>query len=343
MKTARMLLAAALLTSLAGLAYVAQQTEASGSKMVTAAQAFLAGLNAEQKTQASFDFDNKERTNWNFIPLQDKNKKTTRKGLPLEDMTAEQKKAALALVKAGTSEVGFNAATTIMSLESILKEQEKTGAMVRNPEWYFFTIFGSPAKTGKWGWRVEGHHLSINITMDGTQVVAATPTFFGANPAEVKSGPNKGARVLASTEDIALELYNSLDESQKKVALQPKHFGEPEQKSLTPKVGEPVGLAAAKMTEAQRDILWKLMKSYATRSFTAEVAENELKKAVVEGTDKIHFAFTGIARLGMGYTYRVQGPTFLIEFLNIQNDSGGNPNNHIHSDWRKLKGDFGLK
>ncbi len=145
-------------------------------------------------------------------------------------MTAEQKKTALALVKAGTSESGNVKAVTIMSLESILREQEKKGAMVRNPEWYFFTIFGTPAKTGKWGWRVEGHHLSLNFTMEGTQVVAATPFFFGANPAEIKSGPKKGERILASAEDLAKELYNALTEEQKLIALQKKDFPEPGQK-----------------------------------------------------------------------------------------------------------------
>src|SRR5205814_1267379 len=137
-----------------------------------------------QKEKALIAFDSKERTNWNFVPLQDKERRTTRKGLPLQDMTDAQKKAALALVRAGTSEQGNVAAITIMSLEAILRDQEgKKGAMVRDPEWYFFTIFGTPAKTGNWGWRVEGHHLSLNFTMEGTQVVSATPNFFGANPA----------------------------------------------------------------------------------------------------------------------------------------------------------------
>jgi Protein of unknown function (DUF3500) len=342
MKSARILLAGILLASLAGLAYVAQQAEPSGSRMVTAAQAFVASLKPEQKSQASIDFASKERTNWNFVPLQDKNKKTTRKGLALEDMTAEQKKAALALVKAGTSDIGYEAATTIMSLETILKEQETKGAMVRNPEWYFFTIFGTPAKTGKWGWRVEGHHLSLNITMDGTQVVATTPSFFGANPAEVKAGATKGNRILASTEDIAFELVKSLDDGQKKVAHQTKHFGEPEQKSVTPKLGTPLGVAGTKMTEAQRTILWKLMKSYADRCFPAEQAAAELKAAKDAGLDNVYFAFSGVAERGKGQTYRVHGPTFVIEFLNIQADSGGNANNHIHSAWRRINGDFGL-
>ena len=142
---------------MAGLAYVAQQNETSGSRMVTAAQAFLASLNDEQKAQASFAFDDKERTNWNFIPLQDnKTKKSTRKGLPLEDMTPAQKKAALALVKAGTSEVGFNAATTIMNLEKILKEQEKTGAIFATPNGTSSRSSAHPAKPANGAGALKG-------------------------------------------------------------------------------------------------------------------------------------------------------------------------------------------
>jgi Protein of unknown function (DUF3500) len=343
MKTARILLAGVVLASLAGMAYVAQKTETSGSRMVTAAQAFLSSLTAEQKARASFAYDSDERTRWFFTPQQDKAKKATRKGLPLEDMTAEQKKSALALVKAGTSEIGFHAATTIMSLESILKEQEKSGAMVRNPEWYFFTIFGTPAKTGTWGWRVEGHHLSLNFTMDGTTVVAATPSFFGANPAEVKTGPAKGSRILARAEDLAVELSNSFNADQKTVALQPKHFGEPGEKTPSPKVGTPAGLPAKNMTAAQKAILAKLIKSYLERDFTPDLAVTEWSLAKDADLDKVHFAFTGAAERGKGFTYRIQGPTFVIEFLNIQDDSAGNPNNHIHSAYRRIKGDFGLK
>src|SRR5262249_54171239 len=147
-------------------------------------------------------FDSKERTNWHFVPLQDKEKRPTRKGLPLGEMNEEQRKAALALVSAGTSPEGDKKATTIMSLETILRELERGGAMVRDPAWYFFTVFGTPSKTGKWGWRVEGHHLSLNFTLDGGKVISATPAFFGANPATVMQGPRKGLRTLPEAEDL---------------------------------------------------------------------------------------------------------------------------------------------
>jgi hypothetical protein len=352
MKTFKLTLALFALAAVTGIAYVAQQADA-GANMVSAADAFVGTLTADQKKQAIFGFDSDERVSWEFIPLQDpKTRKYTRKGLPLEEMTAEQKKAALALVKVATSAAGYETATTIMSLEKILREQEENkGAMVRNPEWYFFTIFGTPSKTGKWGWRVEGHHLSMNFTMEGVQVVASTPCFFGSNPAEVKGGPNKGKRILPQAEDYARDLYKSLDEEQKKVALQSKSFDEPGEnpkgtkgykpRTKTPHVGKAVGLVASKMTKDQQDKLYKLVKSYSER-LAPEVAALEWKQVTDGGLENVYFGFSGSTEPGKGYTYRVQGPSFVIEFLNIQNDSAGNPNNHIHSCWRRLQGDFGL-
>ncbi|MSQ94461.1 MAG: DUF3500 domain-containing protein [Gemmataceae bacterium] len=344
MKSLKLALAFVALSAVAGLAYVAQQTDASGSNMVSAAQAFLGGLTAEQKKQATFEFDSDERFNWHFIPLQDKEtRKYTRKGVPMEEMDGQQKKASLALLKSGMSETGNTAVTTIMSLEAILLEQEgPKSAMVRNPGWYFFTVFGTPSKTAKWGWRVEGHHLSINFTMEGTQVVSSTPCFFGANPAEVKGGSNKDKRILPQAEDHARELFKSLDEDQQKIARQAKPFGEPDARKKTPNVGKPLGLAASKMTKEQKATLNKLVKSY-TERMPADVAALEWKQVKDGGFDNVHFAFTGSTEgVGKGFTYRVQGPSFVIEFLNIQNDGAGNPANHIHSCWRRLKGDFGL-
>lgn len=343
MKTKRILIALLGLSGLVGLAYVAQRGEdSSGVKMVGAAQELLESFKPEQKKKALFDFDSKERTNWNFIPLQDKDKNPTRQGLPLEEMTAGQKKLALELVRAGTSKVGAEAAEGIMSLEAILREQEKKGAMVRNPEWYFFTLFGNPSKTGKWGWRVEGHHLSLNFTMEGSDVVAASPAFFGANPAEVKAGGKKGLRVLALAEDLARDLFSKFSDDQKKVALQPKHFPEPGQKTLKPSVGKPVGVAVADMNKDQKDLLMKLLESYTAR-MPGDVAAGEWKSIKDGGIDKIHFAYTGKAEKGEPHTYRIQGPSFVVEFLNIQADSAGTPANHIHSAWRRIEGDFGIK
>jgi hypothetical protein len=340
MKLVRMMLALVMVAALAGVAYVRQANEPAGGKMALAAEKFLAGLSPEQKAKAQFDFDSPERFNWNFVPLQNRQKQPTRKGLRLEEMTAEQKEAAKALLAAGTSRDGYSKATTIMSLETILHDLEKNGAMVRNPGWYFFTIFGTPAKTSKWGWRVEGHHLSLNFTVDGGKIVSATPAFFGANPATVLQGPRKGLRTLPEADDLAKELFKSLDSDQQKIAYQEKQFVEIDAKTRAPKVGAPKGLSAAKMNESQRRILLKLLQAYASR-MPEDIAETKMSEVHKAGLDQIHFAYSGGVQTGQKHTYHVQGPNFLVEFLEVQDDSAGNPANHIHSVWRNSKGDFG--
>src|SRR5262249_6960597 len=138
MKLLRMAMALTALACLAGVAWVQQTNEPAGARMTVAAERFLASLTPEQKAKASVEFNDKERLNWHFVPLQDKARQPTRKGVRLEEMTPEQKEAARALLRAGTSLSGFDKATTIMSLEAILNETEKTRNNVRNPEWYFF-------------------------------------------------------------------------------------------------------------------------------------------------------------------------------------------------------------
>jgi hypothetical protein len=212
--------------------------------------------------------------------------------------------------------------------------------MVRNTGWYFLTVFGTPAKTGSWGWRIEGHHLSLNFTVVDGQIQSATPAFFGANPAEIKTGALKGQRPLGETEDLARDLFKSLDEAQQKAALQTKPFPEVEA-NTSAKLGEPVGLSANKMNEKQRGMLRKLIETYANRMPEA-VANAQLKMVDQGGFDKVYFAYQGSLKDGEKHTYRVHGPNFAIEFINEQADSAQNPANHIHSAWRELPSDFGL-
>lgn len=341
MKLVRIVAVVVIVAGLGGVAYWAKETEPLAGRMADAANKLLDSVNADQKAKIAFDFDDKERTNWIFVPMQDKDRMPTRKGLRLEEMNADQKQIVLDLLKTGTSESGFKSAVTIMSLESILHELEKNGAMVRNPDWYFVTIFGKPAKSGKWGWRIEGHHLSLNFTIIDGQVASATPAFFGANPAEVKAGERKGEKTINDVDDLARELFKSLDDEQKRTALQPKHFGEPTAHVPAEKIGTPVGLSAEKMTAAQKEVLTKLLKAYVDRMPT-DIANAQWKSVTDAGLDKATFAYTGGIGPGQPHTYRVQGPTFIVQFLNVQADSAQNPANHIHSAWREVPSDFGL-
>jgi hypothetical protein len=331
----------ACLTGLATVALVAREERTPADQMTSAAEQLLARLSEEQRKKAVFDFDDPHRTGWFFTPQQTQGK-STRKGLRFDELKKEQREKVLELLKSGTSAAGYEQATTIISLESILRATEKKGSMVRDPDWYFVSIFGKPSKTGKWGWRIEGHHLSVNFTLDRGQVESPTPMLFGANPAVVKDGERKGLRTLPEIEDRARELIKSLDDDQRKLAFRAQHFPEIAENTPAAKLGDPVGVPASKLKEGQRDVLMKLIEAYAKR-MPESVAAAELKAVKDAGFDKIYFAYSGSAEPGKPYTYQIQGPTFVAQFLNTQADGSGNPANHIHSVWRRLPADFGLK
>jgi hypothetical protein len=337
----RVALGLATIGFLAGVGLLAQERQPAGLRMASAAQNFLGILNDEQRAAATFAYDSPERVNWHFVPRQDNNKKSLRKGLALENMTAEQKKAALDVLRAALSPGGFESAITIMSFESLLKELEAGGPMVRNPGWYFVSLFGEPAKGGKWGFRVEGHHLSVNFTMDGGKIISTTPSVFGSNPAIVMAGPRKGEKPIYQVDQLAQNLIASLSAEQKKIAFQEKHFSEIEALTKGPKKEKPVGLTLKQLEPNQKVLFLELVRSYANR-MPDDVAERKMASVTDAPPEQIYFGYSGKFEKGEPHTYRVQGPTFLIEFLNTQADSAKNPANHIHSGWRTLSGDFGL-
>lgn len=316
--------------------------ERSAPTMATAAKAFMASLNEGQKSQASFSFDSEERTRWHFVPIE----MHPRKGLTIGEMTEPQRRAAHELLKAGLSQRGYMTASAIMELETILgameATQRKAGAsparvMQRDPVRYFFSIFGTPSPTGTWGWRAEGHHVSLQFTVVNGALVAASPSFFGANPAEVREGPQKGLRILAAEEDSARALVESLDPTQRTKAViaaeAPNDIATMANTSVTPL--PPAGIVAAELTDAQRRLLLHLLDVYAG-SMASDLASDRIAKVKAAGVDKIQFAWAGPIARGQKHYYRVQGPTFLIEYDNTQNDG-----NHIHSVWRDFSGDFG--
>ncbi len=316
--------------------------ETTGGRMKAAAEAFLAALTPELKKKAMFAFDDPHRLKWFFTPQQDKNKNFTRKGVRLEEMTAEQKQAAMALLRSGLSARGYEQAVTIIGLEKLLRELEGPhGAMVRNDGWYFVSIFGEPSNTGKWGWRFEGHHLSVNYTLDKGEVIAGSPLLLAANPAEIKAGDRKGHRTLPEIENHARTLIRSFTPEQDRIAKQAKHFPEIREGQPTADVGAPVGLTVDRLTAEQQTTLNQLLEAYTAR-MPEDLATYEMKLVQSTPREKLYFAYSGSANPGEAYTYRIQGPQFVVEFLNVQADSAKNPANHIHSAWRRLPRDFGL-
>jgi Protein of unknown function (DUF3500) len=322
-------LSARLVLILAICAFATQLHASPGQEMADAANNFLAALTPEQQAKATYAFQDDERFDWHFIPK-------PRKGLPFKEMTSGQQKLADALLDSGLSQRGYAKAVTIMSLDDILKEMEKDTTGRRDPNGYYFTIFGKPGPD-TWGWRVEGHHLSLNYVVRGDQVLAATPAFFGANPAEVKDGPRKGLRVLGEEETLGRAFVKSLTEAQQKVAIlmmeAPKEMITTNARKA--QLLNPPGLPASELTGEQKESLRNLLKNYAYRH-RAELAEDDLKKIDAAGFDKVHFAWVGSTEPGEPHYYRVQGPTFLLEYDDVQNNA-----NHIHTVWRDLANDFG--
>ncbi len=301
--------------------------------MAGAAKNFLASLTPEQKAKAVIAFENEERLNWHYIPR-------ARKGVPLKELDAAQQHLAHAFLSAGLSQRGYMKAATVMSLEKVLRELEqgRSGqSMTRDSELYYFTIFGEPSETATWGWRVEGHHLSLNFTVVRGELIAWAPSFFGANPAEVPQGPRKGLRALRLEEDLARELVKSLDAKQKGVAVidekAPADILTRAEKRA--EIGPPKGLPYSQMNKKQAELLMALLDEYAG-NMPEELAQARMATVRKAGLEKIYFAWAGSLDRGQGHYYRVQGPTFLIEYDNTQNNA-----NHIHSVWRDFNGDWG--
>ncbi|HEY7306930.1 MAG TPA: DUF3500 domain-containing protein [Bryobacteraceae bacterium] len=305
------------------------QGGASCSLMIETANRFLAALGPEQRAKATFRFENDERMNWHFIPKE-------RKGLPLREMTPYQKHLASALLSAGLSQTGYIKAVTIMSLEDVLRIIESDSGEHRNPEKYYFSVFGSPSETGPWGYRIEGHHFSQNYTVVNGKATDG-PSFFGANPAEVRQGPRKGLRTLAAEDDLGTDLIQTLDLSQRKIAVVDPTAYRDILTAASRKAaleGQPSGLSASRMNRKQFDVLMALMQEYAHNlpEPLIERREEQIKSA----GKNIYFAWSGGINRGEPHYYRVQTPSFLIELDDTQDGA-----NHIHSVWRDFSGDFG--
>jgi hypothetical protein len=264
-------------------------------------------------------------------------------------MAPEQRKAAHNLLRSALSQGGYDKAVTIMELEKILHELQKSrgGGPIRDHERYYFTVFGKPGAQGKWGLSVEGHHLSLNFAIENGMVLATTPTMFGTNPAEVKQeaggGPKKGTRALAKEEDLAFKLLAALDEQQRKIAVINEKAPSDIRAAAEAQAPDtkPQGLPVKGMTAAQAGTLRELIQVYAD-NMPKDVAQARMKAIDEAGWEGVYFAWAGADKPGVGHQYYIQGPTFLIELNNTQADTLGNRANHIHSVWRDMRGDFGI-
>ncbi len=319
-------------------------TQKAATAKATSAAAWVASLNDSQKSKAVMSVESPERQDWHIIP------KDKRKGLQFNEMDEKQRQAATGLLRSVLSEIGYRKSTQIMNMENLLKELEagKSNTPLRDSTRYYFTVFGTPQTGNKWGLSIEGHHLSLNFLMDGDRVVSSTPQAFAANPAivrtENKSGIAVGTRMLRLEETLAFELVQSLSEQQRSVAVIADKAPR-ENRTLgvqQPPKESPVGIPFAKLSAPQQTLLKELVNEY-INAVPDEVADDR-RRAIQStgGWDAIYFSWEGALQAGVGHAYRVQGPSFLIEFVNTQPDAAGNIANHIHSLWRDSRGDFGV-
>jgi hypothetical protein len=251
-------------------------------------------------------------------------------------MDEKQRTLARALLASGLSERGLLQAESVMALERVLRAMEH--ATHRDETLYYFTVFGHPSAKETWGWRVEGHHLSVNFTIVDGHTISATPNFVGANPGEVRiPGPQAGQRVLAAEEDLGRAFVTSLTEEQRHQAIVSDQAPGDilTRNDRQAKAPEPTGLGYAAMTADQQVRFRALVGLYANR-LRHEVAEAELQKINDSGWNHLSFAWAGSLQPGVGHYYRIQSPDFVIEYDNTQNNA-----NHIHTVWRDFAGDFG--
>jgi len=314
-----------------------QQTQVlahiSGDELSAAANKVLNSLNEKQRAKACFNFDNKERTNWSYVPY-------VRPGLPIKEMSESQQKLIQDLLAVSLSPVGKNKVLGVMLLEEYLRvKEEGKGRFVRDPGLYYISFFGTPTANGTWGWRWEGHHCSQNFTIVDGKLMGATPSFIGSNPGKItddKSADN-GFELLAFEDLRGRELARSLTPEQFKKALikgeTPKDVVSKNTPKLTPR--SPQGISLKELSLEQKKILGQIIIEYVGRA-RPDFAIQEMKEISATEEDLIYFAWSGGLEVGQGHYYCIQGPTFLFELDNTQNNA-----NHVHTVWRDLKKDFG--
>ena len=309
------------------------QLRKAAKRMAESATRFVDSLTPLQRAVAVLEFDDDaERTNWHYIPR-------PRCGLGIVEMDESQRHLALDLVATGLSTAAHGRVRTIMELETILGEIEGAeGKHVRDPQLYYVSLFGDVGDDAPWGWRFEGHHLSLNNTIVDGCLASAAPNFLGANPAEVRHGEQTGLRALKAEEDIARGLLSDLDGDQQRVAIVSDRAPDDITTRNAPYVREtlePPGLAGDDMSTSQQQTLRELIAVYVERLPEA-LAESEIDRLEKALMANVHFAWAGAVDRGRGHYYRLQGPTFLAEYDNTQNDA-----NHIHAVWHDLTRNFG--
>ena len=308
-------------------------------EMADACVKFIDSLSTEQKSKTIYHFNDGERIFWYYPPM-------NRHGLPLRDMDDNQRKLAYALMASGLTETATTRAHQIMEHELILGPIEKAAGIrsfVRDPDLYYWTVFGDPLSNDPWGWRIEGHHISIHMHIYGDEVISTTPFFFGSNPAIVPDGfPHAGRNILGLREAMGLELANSLDSNQraKAVIADDAPFDILTYNSSKAIIPKEEGIRGGQMNGTQKEMLLSLITEY-TSQVRDDIADKGVGKVLEQiredGAENFYLAWSGGMEHGANHYYRIHSGDFVIEYDNRQNDA-----NHIHSVLRDVENDFGI-
>jgi hypothetical protein len=294
-----------------------------------AAADWLETLSDDQRATAVWPFESTERGNWHYAPR-------TRNGLALRDMTDRQQTAAHDLLNATLSEQGAQKARAIMALEDVLREIEggRRGGR-RDPLNYACTVFGTPGSP-PWGWRIEGHHLIVNITAAPSGELAVTPTFWGANPARIPSGERAGERTLEGEYHVALELAQTLTPGQRQDAVvSDRSVGNiVTERGRARALETPRGLECGDLDDRQRALLSALVSAYVDN--VAPATADAYRRSALPDLGTLRLAWAGGMTEGEAFYYRLHGQRLLIEFDCTPNDA-----NHIHTVWRDPLNDWG--
>jgi len=308
-------------------------------EMAAAADRLIMSLDDEQRERAVLDFESPKRTFWHYFPSTMLESRGGRPGLPLKEMTPEQRMATHALLSTALSHKGYQQATTIVMLEAVLRDLED-GNPMRDPQLYHVAVFGEPSTEKTWGWCFEGHHLSINLTLVDGQRFCVTPSFFGSNPAKVKQGRFQGVEVLATEQNLARRLVRSLSPEQRMSAVIAAEAPRDVLTSADRNVSQdrfqpPQGIPFEKLNGQQQEMLIELVGEFAAKYRPPIIDQIDGQTPIGDGPG-MHFAWAGSFEPGQGHYYRIQTPDFLFEYDNTQDGA-----NHIHAVWRQFDGDFG--
>jgi hypothetical protein len=301
--------------------------------MREACVALLEKIEGARLGQACFALDDPRRVDWSYLP-------GARIGLKVKDMRPGERESLWQLVRATLSESGAATASSIMEHEAILGELERESGRdgaERDPGLYYLSVFGDPKDAVEWAWRLEGHHLSLQFSVGSGKVVGLTPSFFGANPARVPSGPRRGERILAPLEDKARKIVKMLDGKRRSRAVISDTAPRDIITGTDRAIGNlrPEGIAASSLSSVERSLLMDLLEAYIARLRPA-LAKQASQRLQDRALDKLHFAWAGGIEPGEPHYYRLSGGPFLIEYDNVQNGA-----NHIHTVWRDAQEDFG--